>query len=294
MVIFSDLHAHTFTELSDNRLGILINTLDAILHEAHLGKNPVLFCGDLAHKHGYVPTVVLWELIKVFKKYSSVQVYAISGNHDQIAKSYLDAPVESLITVLDNILPNFHSLDFEVKLVGGYNVFGVPYFQKGEDFTKYLTDIQPFIDKSQKNILLAHQTPTKLFNPFIPAQIDIDSDLLAPFDFVFLGHIHKFQYFGNGMYMVGNPLIQDDSDIGDQKGYLTLENGVVTRHILKTPLDDLAIKSVAAKKALVVKESKESPIDVRFYSDSIHDKYNAFCSANNFTKERTELGLNFL
>jgi DNA repair exonuclease SbcCD nuclease subunit len=272
-----------------------MSTLDAILYEAYSSNKPVLFCGDIAHKHGYIPTMVLRDLVRVFKKYPTVQVYAISGNHDQIAKSYLDAPVESIITVLSEILPNFHSLDFEVAEVGDYVIYGVPYLQRGDDFNTYLTGIQPYINTNRKNILLAHQTPTKLFNPFIPAQIDIDSELLNPFSFVFMGHIHKFQDFGNGRFMVGNPLIQDESDIGDSKGYLTLDNGVVTKHIIKTPLDDLAKKSVESKRALVMKDTSESkPIDVRFYSDNIYDKYNAFCSVNNFTKERTELGLNFL
>ncbi len=293
MVIFSDLHAHTFQDFTDNRLEILINVLEEVLSNARNRNMPVLFCGDITHKHGYVPTIVLDSLINAFDRYNDVKVYAISGNHDQISKSYLDSPVESIVSVLSKVVPNLSCIDFSVQKIGDYNVFGIPYLQRSEDFNTYLRNIQPYIT-GNNNILLAHQTPTRLFNPFIPAQIDIDSELLDLFDFVFLGHIHKYQDFGKNRFMVGNPLVQDESDIGDKKGCLLLENGEVKRLFINTPLDDIVLKSAEHKKAITVKERTQANVDVRFYSDNLIDKYKAFCDVNKFTQERVDVGLNFI
>jgi exonuclease SbcD len=293
MVIFSDFHVHNFQDFSDNRLAILQDVLEQVLNEARVRKVPALFCGDITHKHGYVPTIVLNTLIDSFQRYSDVKVYAISGNHDQISKSYLDNPVESIISVLSKVLPNLVCIDFSVNQIEGYNVFGIPYLQRSEDFNTYLKNIQPYIT-GKNNILLAHQTPTRLFNPFIPAQIDIDSELLDLFDFVFLGHIHKFQDFGKNRYMVGNPLVQDESDLGDKKGCLILDNGKVERLMISTVLDDIVMKSAEHKKAITVKERAQSNIDIRFYSDSLIDKYKAFCDVNKFTQQRIDVGLNFI
>lgn len=273
MIIFSDLHAHDFTDYKEGRLELICKVLSQILHDARTSKSPVLFTGDIVHKFGYIPTIVTISLVKVFEQFKDVEIYAISGNHDQATKNFISARSVSFIEVLAEVFPNIHCIDYQQVQVGSFVVTGVPYMTSSNDFYSFMK----VAVKYENSILLCHQTPTRLFNSFIPTQIDIDHECFDKFDMVFMGHIHRFQDFGRNRFMVGNPLLQDAGDVGDAKGYLKIVNGNIERVIIKTELDDLAIAKQDAKVKAAVKAEKQVHIDVRMYSESFNDKFIAFC-----------------
>jgi DNA repair exonuclease SbcCD nuclease subunit len=286
MIIFSDLHAHDFTDYKEGRLELICQVLSQILHDARISKSPVLFAGDLVHKFGYIPTIVTISLIKVFDQFRDVEIYAISGNHDQATKNFIAARSVSFIEVLAGVFPNIHCIDYQQIQIGDYMVTGVPYMTSSNDFYAFMNVAQ----KYNKSILLCHQTPTRLFNDFIPAQIDIDHECFDKFDMVFMGHIHRFQDFGKNRFMVGNPLLQDAGDVGDEKGYLKIVNGNIERVIIKTDLDNLAITKQDAKVKAAVKAEKVVNIDTRMYSESFSDKFTAFCGIAKLDPHTVSIG----
>jgi len=287
MIIFSDLHAHPFQALGEDRLDITMSVLRSILTSARTSNVPVLFAGDIVHKHGYVPTLVITELIKIFKEFFDVQVYAISGNHDQATKNYLAAPADSFITTLDAALDNFYCIDYKVVQIGEYRVVGIPYMASSDDFYTLLDAIPAFDGKS---ILLAHQTPTYLLNEFIPTQIDLNYEGFHAFDFVFLGHIHKYQKLYGEMYMVGNPCVQDEGDAGDAKGYLEIVLGKVDRVILSTPLDITCLESKQEKIDAAKTYTKTDVVDERLYSENFEEKFDAYCEINKLSADHIAVG----
>lgn len=293
MVIFSDLHAHNFLAYSEDRLGIMKNVLAEILQKARDTDKIVLFCGDITHKHGYIPTTVFLALHEVIASFPDVMIYAISGNHDHATKNYLTSVAVSSIDVFSKSLPNFKNIDFKITEIGGYHVVGVPYFHDNADFYRLLATVNTspsIFEQPQKTILLAHQTPVGIFNSFIPADVDINHEYMQKFDYVFFGHIHRYQDFGNNRFMVGNPMVQDDSDIGNPKGYLELVDGVVTQHIIKTELDSTLLDAKKDFKVMSSEKKAVATIDPDFYSDNILDKYNAFCKAAALSESLINVG----
>lgn len=297
MIIFSDAHLHTFTDLSPNRLEIQNNVLEHIFQHSNNTDKVILFCGDLTHKHGYIPTVILDMLIDLFTKYPDVIMYAISGNHDQVYKNTLESPSVSSISILSKILPNLICVDNRLFTLLDYNILAIPYYTKTDDFYKVLeigvSDIKE--QHLSNTILMLHQTPTNLYNSFIPAEVDLANKDVEIFDYVFMGHIHQHQDFGNNRFMVGNPVIQDASDYRQDKGYMELLEGKVTFHKVKTELTEILTSQKDAIK-VVIKEKNETtkPIDSRF-SQGLDAQFIAYCEVaglDEFTKNIGETIIN--
>jgi DNA repair exonuclease SbcCD nuclease subunit len=203
------------------------------------------------------------------------------------------------VQFLSNVLNNFHNIDYNSVVVDGkFSVTGIPYMANTEEFDKLLTVASQGAKASDlPTILMLHQTPTRLYNTFIPSTVDIDDPKLDAFDYVFMGHIHSYQDFGNKRYMVGNPLIQDEQDFGIDKGFLTIEDdGNVGFVKLLTPLDSIA-DSLRRKKKVVLKETKElakKEIDHRLFSESIKDQFMAYCDNTIISDELKVIGLNLI
>lgn len=283
MIIFSDLHAHNFLKYSINHVDYILESLETILQEAVKTNEAVLFCGDIVEKQGYVPVNVVNGLLDIFLKYPTVQIYAISGNHDQAFRNTLNSPSQSVIDILVKSCPNIHSLDYQMLEIEGYKIVGIPYLDSSDDFVTALSQLSTI----GADILLAHQKPSTIMSDIIKTDIDITNPLFNTFKFVFFGHIHKFFDFGNNKYMVGNPVPLDSSDRNDAKGYLTLRNGKVERVILDTPI-----------KAIIDNQFKEyqssttvrTVIDQRMYSDSLLDQLEAFCEKENLKEDIVKVG----
>ncbi len=293
MIIFSDLHAHNFTDYHENRLGLILDTLDKVLLAAHEKKTSVIFCGDIVHKHGYVPTEVIKGLVSVFNRYPTVPFYALSGNHDQATRNSIECPAHSFIDALSAAIPNIQCIDWQRVSIEGVEVIGIPYLASASDFNRAVAHLNPSVGDHTK-ILICHQTPTLLFNSFIPAQIDITNPELDKYDFVFMGHIHRYQEITKNRFMVGNPIVQDAGDCGDEKGYLTFENNVVYRVILPSVLDQLVLDISDKRRSQVQKAEKIVTLDQRFYSESLEDKFNAFCSLAKLDSFTIDIGKKIL
>lgn len=294
MLIFSDLHAHNFKAITDNRLDICVAVLSHILTHARTLKTPVLFCGDIIHNHAGVPIPVLLKLFATLKQFSDVPIFCISGNHDQETINTIATPSNTFTDVLPILFNNIVCLDYKsIELQNKYVVTGIPYMSKSADFYRAVDECKKVDGKI--NILLCHQTPTKLFNPYIPTEIDIEYAGLNKFDFVFMGHIHRYQELIPNRYMVGNPLVQDQGDAIDIKGYLELVDTTVTQHTITTELTAKIVVELDAKKGVLkALEKQATVVDSRMYSDNINDKLVAYCEAQKIPDEVKRVGLNIL
>jgi DNA repair exonuclease SbcCD nuclease subunit len=179
-------------------------------------------------------------------------------------------------------------------LIGDYLVVGCPYLASPKDFDTVLTHFSnkcEAVGKSpHKRILMCHQTPTQIFNSFIPADFNIDDPRLDIFDYVFIGHIHRYQGFGNNRFMVGNPIVQDAGDFGDRKGYLYLKDGLVQHVQLISPMDEIMVNVVDTRKQTVSKAEKVAHVDQRFYSDDFSQSFTAFCELAKLDQYTIEIG----
>ena len=292
MIIFSDAHLHTFTDLSPNRLDIQKKVLRQIFQHSNDTDKVILFCGDLTHKHGYIPTVILDMLIEVFKEYPDVTVYGISGNHDQVYKNTLALPSISSISLLSKVLPNLICIDNQLLSLLDYTILAIPYYTTADDFYKVLEiGVSDIKEQGLSNtILMLHQTPTNLFNSFIPAEVDLAHENISIFDYVFMGHIHQYQEFGSNRFMVGNPVVQDASDYRQDKGYLELVEGKVTFHKIVTELTDILTKQKDAIKVLIKdKNDTDKPLDKRF-SKGIDEQFDAYCEVSGLEDFTVNIG----
>lgn len=286
MIIFSDLHAHTF-QGDTTRLDLAVEFLDHVLKEAQFQGVPVLNCGDIVHAHGRVPTEVSIKLIEVFKKYPNVVVYAISGNHDQSTKNYLSSISYNFNTVLSLACPNYITFDFKSFQWDKFIFVGIPYLTDGIGFF----DVVDQVPATKNMILVGHQTPSKLFNDFIPKQIDIEDPRLSKFSHVFLGHIHRHQELVPNRFMVGNPIWQDAGDTGDVKGYMQLmADGSIVRHEYRTVLDEQSVQAFEERRQVLEVMKSETVLDERLYSPDFAVQFEGFCAVAALPQQRVDIG----
>ena len=229
-IVFSDLHAHLFTDFAkpdkdyiNTRLANIVSALKDILEIARKEQRIVLFAGDLFHQRGTVRSEVFNAIFEVIAYYSDVDIIMIRGNHDSSDNS-IDSPSSiepfrflknvTLSTGLDNIIRGEDTLTL------------VSY---GEEYS----NIKKFIKTNPADILMAHlgiegskgAGASSLDGPFTVGDLYPDKNQV-----VLLGHYHRSQKFTPNMLYVGNPVAQNFSDSGLEKGAYTFE---IDNHKLK-------------------------------------------------------------
>lgn len=229
-IVFSDLHAHEFTEFAkpdetygNTRLANIIHAVKDIFRIARADDRTVLFAGDLFHARGSVRSEVFNYVFKVFQDNTDVPVIMIRGNHDASNNS-LTSP--SSIEPF-SVFPNVHLVTtlehFDYK---GDTITAVSY---GDEHA----EIKKFIKDNPADILLAHlgiegakgAGYSKLEGAFTVGDMYPEHNKV-----VLMGHYHRSQTFTDNMLYVGNPVAQNFSDAGMPKGAYTFE---IDNHALK-------------------------------------------------------------
>lgn len=226
LLFFSDLHLGTgvFKGRSGRQamldLGCMI--LTQVLQKARDLNAKVMFGGDWFDQPLNVNIEALNASIEILNRFSDIEIFAISGNHDLCTKAVFDPDDDgdyrypkTALWPLAQACSNFKLMDNE-KFATNFNrtYWFVPYFNSGWDFNNYLDWIlHCYQDSSMtRNILIMHQTPQgNALN--LPADVDMDG---YKFDWVMCGHIHKPSQFGN-LIVMGNPYQRDAGDFGQGK-----------------------------------------------------------------------------
>lgn len=244
ILLFSDFHAHNWTYnskvvptpagLRNSRLLNQVDVLAEIRNDAISEKvDCVIFCGDMFHTRGKVPTTVFNEIFSAIALLAEVvPVYMIPGNHD-----FADRAGNTHALQPFNEIPNVRVLENDHLHLKGCSFY----------FLAYQEDPQDFLDKlenaKEADFLIAHQGVQSGIvgsNLVLMNQHELDpKDLVEPlsrFKRCFFGHYHKHQQIaGMNAYYVGATQQHEWSDANDfeNRGWLLFDTeslAMVRRH----------------------------------------------------------------
>lgn len=281
-IVFSDLHAHLFTDFAkpdkeyiNTRLANIVNGLRDTLDIAKREHRTVLFAGDLFHARGSVRSEVFNAVFKIISGYRDVNIIMIRGNHDSSNNTLTSPSSIEPFGFLDNVrlFTGLDTLD-----INGDTLTLVSY---GEEYA----DIKKFIKDNPADIMMAHlgiegskgAGASSLDGAFTVGDLYPDKNGI-----VLLGHYHRSQKFTDNMLYVGNPVAQNFSDSDMHKGVYTFE--IKNHKLLDLTFIDLRypmfetktldtiseaqptsyVRVKAAKDALeTIKENTEVPENIR-------------------------------
>ncbi len=263
----------------------ILKEIETIIYKERF--DGVLIAGDIYDKA--VPSSEAVELFDAFLTNlakHNIKVFMISGNHDSAERigfgSYMFSKAGIFVSPSYNGEIKVETLNDEY---GDLNIYLLPYIKpsyvksyypdaKIESYTdalKFVID-KMNIDKSKRNILLAHQ--------FVGhAQKDgseeasiggldvVDDNIFADFDYVALGHIHKKQTIKGKIRYCGTPLQYSFSENKNINSLTVVE--------LKQK-NDLTISEIeleAKRKLIQIRGTFEELTSADFYKDLNREDY---------------------
>ena len=160
-----------------------------------------------------------------------IPVVVIAGNHSTPRMSSTDT-IFRVLEYLPGIRPVFGGR-YEKVAVGDCAVHCIPHCYSDEDLKDGLKRLKP--DPAFKyNVMVAHTavrgTEEASWGEF-KEQVIPDASLNPHFDYIALGHYHKFLKMAKNAYYCGSPERLSFREAGDDKGFLEvdLDSGSVTR-----------------------------------------------------------------
>jgi DNA repair protein SbcD/Mre11 len=99
---------------------------------------------------------------------------------------------------------------------------------QAELFAEAMRRILPRLDRGAKNILLAHcfaagGSSSESERSFVGNAEQVDAAAFAAFDYVALGHLHRFQAVGSAARYSGSPLAYSFAEGGEAKGFVLVD-----------------------------------------------------------------------
>lgn len=245
IVIFSDLHAHTFgpysSSLEDGTNSRLQDALNVINDVRELAKevdaDGVLFAGDLFHERRHIVTQAFSKVYEALSMFAvdRMPLFLIHGNHDQadrLGRFHALKPLGAFATVVDSA----GWVEFQGK-TEVLNILAVPYIEDTNHLLDVINEKAPGGDSP--NIFLGHFgiSGAKLGADFVysngaePTIEDIPTDR---FDVGFLGHFHLHQKLAPNFWYVGAPMHHNWGDVGQERGVMVYDT--VTKEATHVPL----------------------------------------------------------
>jgi len=206
------------THIENNKnLPYVISTFDWVV-DTLVSRNikHLIILGDFVNSRFRMDILALNRAIDILNKLydAGIKVFILLGNHERYYKE-TDFSVTSIRPF------EKHSIIIsDVKTIhgDGFNFICIPNVETNEEFVELVGKVS--LDKSKKNILLAHcgitgATTNDLYN--ITDLNGVEASILHKFDRVFLGHYHKRQEIGNILY-VGSPVQLSFGEEFSEKG----------------------------------------------------------------------------
>lgn len=241
MILFSDHHAHNHKygarrrEYDDGRKATIHNSrlLDSVevLHEIdeyarQHNISTLVFCGDLFHTRGSVPTDVMNLTHNAIQKMASdgQHLWMIPGNHDFADREGNIHSLEVFKKDYDSEF-NIYVHDTPSSCLAGESLqfHFAPY---SDDKQTLMEAIDWFdMDPNRANILFAHLgVQGALVGSNYVLVNDSDVSLrevdLSRFDACFFGHFHKHQVLSRNAWYIGATHQHNWGDSGDWRGFL--------------------------------------------------------------------------
>ncbi|KPK99285.1 MAG: hypothetical protein AMJ90_09490 [candidate division Zixibacteria bacterium SM23_73_2] len=187
----------------------------------------VLHSGDLFHSVRPTNRIVhfgIQQLLKLSK--TDIPLVIISGNHDTPKQTGVGS-VFRLFTLFDGIYPVYQD-KYEKITIKNSAIHAIPHCVKKESFQEELEKIK--IDSAVKhNILMLHGVVAGIpeFSRGELSEQEISSSYFKKgFDYVALGHYHRFCQVEENVYYSGSTERLSISELGEEKGFIqvNLEN----------------------------------------------------------------------
>jgi DNA repair exonuclease SbcCD nuclease subunit len=245
ILIWSDLHAHTFSAYStilpngmNSRLADCISCVQQVREYALENDiTEILFLGDLFHERRHINVqafnAVYDEIVKF--KQLKLDLYMLVGNHDQASR---DGTTHSLHGLYDKA----HVIG-EPKWIStksGISILGIPYMEDKEQIKSLISQAPKY---TKNRLFLGHLgvQGMRVGSDFVysnPFDVSVDDLSCSEFDRGFMGHYHEaMQEISSNFMYVGAPLQHSWSDVGQERGFLVydLDSDEVTMVPLKAP-----------------------------------------------------------
>lgn len=211
VAIFSDLHLGIYGN-SELWHKIAIKWAEWIGEELHKQKvRDILFLGDFFHNRSEISVQTIHVASEILEVLSNFEIYMIIGNHDAYYKNRAD--VHSLGLLRGH--PNLHIIDRPTI---------IPAFDKELLMVPWNAEL---LDGEFDYIFGHFEIQNFKMNNFKICDHGLSAkDLLAKSENIFSGHFHhrnKKTYNEGTIHYVGNTFPMDFSDVGNIKGYYTLD-----------------------------------------------------------------------
>ena len=191
----------------------------------------IIHAGDLfdsVRPNNRAITFAIKQIIRLSEK--KIPFILIAGNHEQ-PKLRETGHIFSIFDHIEHVYPvyseKYEKLDFNIKNKK-ITIHTIPQYTSKKEYTEDLSKIQAD-KKSDYNILVTHGSVTGVkefkmneFNELIITKKDIGKK----FDYVALGHYHKYTKISENTYYSGSTEKYTFTDAEDKKGFieLTLDN----------------------------------------------------------------------
>lgn len=228
------------------------------------------------------------EAFRQFVRLSKAEIptVIIAGNHST-PRQKVTGSIFRLLQYLDHVYPVFEG-EYKTIEIGDAKIHAIPHAYNEAMLKDNFTKLKP--DKSfRHNILVTHATVIGT-NAYAGAEFkeqSIPPSVLSPdFDYIALGHIHKFTKVAENAYYSGSPERLSFSESGYDKGFLDVELGSRKVRQIKTSareMLDLPPIDCSRLDASQVMKSVESilPADISgkilrlTFQDIPHDVYSS-------------------
>ena len=175
----------------------------------------LLIAGDLYERSLFT----LSDYRNLFEKFEEFgkDIFYVAGNHD-----YIGEENEAVFKIKPTNLHIFNKEKLEYYEINSTRIYGISYRDRifNKDFS-YDIDL----DSDYFNILLVHATINTPDSPYLNLNLDKLKEI--GFDYVGLGHIHRWDDLGNNIYYAGSIEPSDFSDIYDY-GYILYDEGEIS------------------------------------------------------------------
>ncbi len=194
----------------------------------------VLHSGDLFHTVRPTNRIINFAIRQILRIVSlQIPMVIISGNHDT-PKQRAVGSVFSFFEVLSPDLHLVYRNQYEAVRLGNTIIHAIPHCLNQDDFAKEITKIEivnhlKSFDRSQDqqfNILMLHGVVAGIpeFSMGELAEQEIPSSYLKmPFDYVALGHYHRFCEIDPRVYYAGSTERLSMGELGQEKGFVEVE-----------------------------------------------------------------------
>lgn len=204
-------------------------------------------------------SLLIKRIIKKFTR-AGIQIFTIPGNHD---KPDLDAK-ESYLHLYDDIAGFTLYEEAACVPVGDLNFYFVPYFKSSELYLQQLLACKQMMadydHQDAAHFLLTHQSINGVRNnDGTVVDEDLDADLFAAYDRVFVGHYHDRQIIKPNIEYMGSAYQGNFGERANDKGFTVMyDDGSCFRMPLNFPTyEKFVVPANNPKKAVEILHNYE-------------------------------------